>query len=285
MSYQPHWNICTLLRSYVNQLQKKKNRGPWEIQNTGCRNLQVKINGVWAGEFARKKYWEKRHFPCTRHNLDKDKTDTPFPTSELQPHWRRNTEDLAGSHGVDFYPQGICLPLTTHFTYRMPSSLQMVCIRLYKCFFLLQSDMTFQIYKSVHKRTAHKTSRKFQQIQFTNTLEYLLCVKHHSSIEDTNKMNPCLNEASILVCLVEWRRGTQAANKINQLYILKVIATKLPSRTGTGRGPGELWSIGLPESDTTQTTQHTHISRKETFKQRLDGDRYLGEVPSKQRKL
>lgn len=49
-------------------------------------------------------------------------------------------------------------------------------------------------------------------------------------------MNPCLNEASILVCLVEWRRGAQAANKINQLYILKVITTKLPSRTGTGRG-------------------------------------------------
>ena len=42
--------------------------------------------GCGQGEFVRKKYWGKWHFPCTRHNLDKDKTDTPFPTSELQPH-------------------------------------------------------------------------------------------------------------------------------------------------------------------------------------------------------
>lgn len=54
--------------------------------------------------------------------------------------------------------------------------------------------MTFQIYKSVHKRTAHKTSKENFSKFNSPMLEYLLCVKHHSSIEDTNKMNPCLND-------------------------------------------------------------------------------------------
>lgn len=54
-------------------------------------------------------------------------------------------------------------------------------------FSLFQSDMTFQIYKTIHNKIAHKTSRKIQQIQFTNIFEHLMYVKHHSIIgtEDT----------------------------------------------------------------------------------------------------
>ena len=192
--------------------------------------------GCGQGEFVRKKYWGKWHFPCTRHNLDKDKTDTPFPTSELQPHWRRNTEDLAGSNGVDFYPQGICLPLTTHFTYRMPSSLQMVCIRLYKCFSCYNQTWPFQYIKVHTRELPTRLLEKFSKFNSPILWSTYYAWNTILVIEDTNKMNPCLDEASTLACLVEWGRAAQAVNKISRFHILKVITTKLPSRTGMGRG-------------------------------------------------